>query len=133
MLNWIVTPVAITPTTQPLPKSVLRRRQQQGRALRDHKGMLVMRRRPVIGRDHRPLVWCGEDPAGTGGDNRLDRNDQAFGEDLIVARIGIVRYTRRFMDGAADAVARQLANHGEAAAPDFALDGASNFPDSKAG
>ena len=35
---------------------LLRRRQQQRRALRDHEGMLIMRRRSVVRRDDCPFI-----------------------------------------------------------------------------
>jgi len=57
----------------------------------------------------------------SGSDDGLNRNHQAFCENLAGLGIGIVGYARLFVDGASNAVSAQVANHGEAAAPHFAF------------
>src|ERR1700760_206738 len=94
---------------------VLGSRQQHGRALSDHQRVLVVRRRAMICRYYRPAVGGDERAAGTRGNDRLDGNHQALRENLIVASVGIIRYARRFMNRAANAVACQLADHRESA------------------
>jgi len=106
---------------------VLRRRQQHRGAFPDHERMLVMRRGPVIRRDHRPFIRCDERPSRSRRDNRFDGYHQAFRENLIRLRIGLVWHSRFFMDGASNAVAAQIANHGKSAAPHFTLDGSTDF------
>jgi hypothetical protein len=66
------------------------------------------------------------DVAGTGGDDGLDGDDQARGQQMAGFRVGVVGDAGLFVNGAAYAVAAEFANDVEAATADFALDGAAN-------
>jgi len=103
------------------------RRQNDRRTLGDHQRMLVVRRRPVIGHDHGPLVLRHECSA---------RSSAIIGSTVITRpsvrtdwpRDRQVRHPRFFMDRASNAVPSQVANHGESAAPHLALDHSPDFP-----
>ena len=52
-----------------------------------------------------PAVPVEGDAAGGRGDDGFDGDDEAFGEQMAGAGVGVVRDARGFVNGAADAVA----------------------------
>jgi hypothetical protein len=74
-------------------------------ALGDDECVFVMSGEGMIGRAHGPFVGVEGYLAGAGGDNGLDRKDQAFGEQRAIEGVGVVGYGRVFVNGAPNAVA----------------------------
>ena len=95
-------------------------------ALGDDDGVLVMGRKAAVGGADGPAVAVERDAAGAGGDDRLDGDDQALGEKMAGCGIGVVWDAGIFVNGAANAVAAEFADDVEAAAADFAFDGAAD-------
>ena len=94
-----------------------------------------MCRSPAVGGAYGPTIAGNNGASRSGGNNRLNRDHQAFGQNLAGFGIGVVGHAGLFVDGAANAVSTQIANHGETAAPHFAFDHATNleYPESGAG
>ena len=88
--------------------------------------MLVVSGEAAVGGADGPAVAVERDVAGAGGDDRLDGDDEAFGEEMAGVGIGVVGDSGLFVNGAANTVAAEFADDVEAAAADFALDGAAD-------
>src|SRR5690242_1284447 len=86
------------------------RRQDQRTAFRDHQGMFVVSRRPMVSRTDRPAILRYERFPATRRDDRLNRNYQAFGEHLVGFGVGVVGHPRFLVNGASNAVAAQFTN-----------------------
>ena len=64
-----------------------------------------MGRKAAVGGADGPAVAVEGDVAGAGGDDGLDGDDQALGEQVARERVGKIGDAGLFVDGAADAVA----------------------------
>src|SRR5690606_9398666 len=100
----------------------LRRREDQGLIPRDHDGVLVMRGQAAVRGGDGPPVRAGPGAPRARGDDRLEGDDESLGERFPRRGVVEVQDLGRLVDGAADAVPAELAEHGEAASPDLALD-----------
>lgn len=87
----------------------------------------------MIGGTNGPLIWVKSDAIGASGDDGLDGENQAFGEESAIHGVGKIGDGRFFVNGVADAVAAEFANDVETAAADFAFYSATNFTDGVAG
>src|SRR6185503_9952924 len=95
--------------------------------------MLVMSRpASVHGTDGPPVIRL-DSLSGAGGNDRLDGDDEAFGESLVKTRVVVVGHARGLVNRAADAVAAQLAHHRKPAAPRFLFDCAPDIENAIAG
>jgi len=95
-------------------------------AARDDDSVLVMRGEAAVGCADGPAVAVERDAARTSGDDGLDSDDETFGEQVARERVGEIGDAGLFVNGTADTVATEFADDVEAAAPDFALDGAAD-------
>ena len=87
----------------------------------------------AIGGAHGPAIAGQDRFAGAAGDDGLDGDDQAFGEEIVGGRIGPVGHAGFLVDGAADAVAAEVANDVETGGIDFFFDDAADVADAMAG
>src|SRR5580692_8759172 len=71
----------------------------------DDDGVLVEGGEAAVGGADGPPVAVEGDAAGGCGDDGLDGDDEAFGEEMAGAGIGVIGYARLFVDGAAYAMA----------------------------
>ncbi|HLZ92368.1 MAG TPA: hypothetical protein VKQ28_11680 [Candidatus Acidoferrum sp.] len=85
-----------------------------------------MGREAAIGGADGPAVAVERNATRGGGDDGLDGDDQSFGEEMTGCGVGVVGDAGLFVNGAANAVAAEFANDVEAAAADFAFDGAAD-------
>src|SRR5215472_3083841 len=108
------------------------RRQENGRALRDHQSVFVVGRGLSVGGADGPAIVGQGGSARACGDDRFYGYDQALGEDLVGFWIRKVGHTRGFMDSAPDAMSPKLSNHREAAAADFLFDDTADLRYAKA-
>ena len=79
--------------------------EQDRLALGDDDGVLVMGGETAVGGTDRPAVAVERDAAGARGDDGLDGDDEAFGEEMAGERIGEIGDAGLFVNGTADAVA----------------------------
>src|SRR5690349_7341179 len=93
----------------------------------DDDCVLVMSREAAIGCTYGPAVAVERDAAGACGNDGLDGDDKAFGEQMSGQGVGEVWDAGLFMNCSADAVSAEFADDAEAAAADFALYGAADL------
>lgn len=93
----------------------------------DDDCVFVMSREAAIGRAYGPAVAVERDAAGACGNDGLDGDDEALGEQMPSQGVGEVWDAGLFMNRAADAVAAKFADDAEAAAAHFALDCAADI------
>src|SRR4029450_6551911 len=88
-------------------------RQHEWRTLADDDRVLVMHREHAIVRAERPAVRFLDDPRRHAREHGLAGDSHPLGEHCARTRVSPVRYARRLVDAAADAVAGELAHdHG---------------------
>jgi len=79
--------------------------EQDGVALGDDDGVFVVGGEAAVGGADGPAVAVEGNAAGSSGDDGLDGDDQAFGEEMAGFGIGEVGDAGLFVNGAANAVA----------------------------
>src|SRR5437588_11175079 len=92
-----------------------------------------MSRAAAVGGADRPPVVVHDGLAAVGGNDRLDGDDQAFGEALPLPPVAVIGHGWLFVDGPAHAVAAQRTDDPEPLPPHFGLDGLANLIDGAAG
>src|SRR5271155_4142173 len=100
--------------------------EKDGVAFGDDDGVLVVGGEAAVGGADGPAVAVEGDAACGGGDDRLDRDYEAFDKEMASVGVGVIGDPRLFVNGAPYAVAAKFADDVKAAAADFALDGAAD-------
>src|SRR5277367_2671281 len=99
-------------------------REEDRRAFRDDDGVLVVSGEAAVSRADGPAIAVEGYAAGACGDDGLDRDHQAVGEEVARFGVGVIGDAGFFVDGATYTVAAEFADDVEATAANFALDGA---------
>src|SRR5438874_10062754 len=82
--------------------------EQDGLAARNHEGVLVVRGKTAVDGSIGPAVLVKRDLAGARGNNRLNGDDQPFGQFVLCGKIRVIGHRRRFMDRAPYAMAAKF-------------------------